>query len=468
MSEVWPDSFVSEASLTQNISVLRRALGEGANGEQFIQTIPKRGYVFTASVREVQDEDTKIIVETDSPVFRAAGENENGALTHHGAALTAETDVGQKPGLTEDGRHIGSRRTQGATLLAICGALLVLTLAFAPLWISSRRTGMDKNEVRSLAVLPFKHVSGEGADEALELGMADALIARLSHIRQISVRPTRAILKYTERGQDLLDAGRALGVDAVLDGTVQKSDDRVRVTVQLVSVRDGKHLWSETFDEQWTNIFALQDAVSNQVARSLALQITTEEREQIAKRHTRNTEAYEAYLKGRYFWNQRTPEGFKKGIEYFQQAIDIDPIYAQAYAGLADSYALLGVMGGVPGKEVYPKAKAAALKALEIDDTLGEAHASLAVIKFWYEWDFEGAEREFKRAIELNPNHSTAHHWYAFYLATGAGRPEEAIAEIKRAQELDPLSLIISTDVGSIYVYAGRYDEAIEWTAPHK
>ncbi len=379
MQTVWPDAIVEESNLSQNIFTLRKALGESPTKPKYIETIPRRGYRFIASVREV--------------------------------------------------------RYEGADLTGVA--------------------------VRSIAVLPFKPLGAKNGDEYLGLGLADALITRLSNIGQIVVRPTSSVRKYTGLEQDPVAVGRALRVESVLDGSLRRSGERIRVTVQLVSVRDGVPLWADRFDEKFTDIFVVEDSISERVAAALMLKLTGEDKKRLTKRYTENIEAFQLYLKGRYYWNKRTGQGLKKGIEYFQQAIEKDPTYALAYAGLADCYNLLSLYGVFPPKETMPRAKAAAMRALEIDNTLAEAHTSLAYAKLYYDWDWAGAKREFLRALELNPNYATAHHWYHEYL-TAMGWFEESHAEILQAQELDPLSLIISTDVGWGLYYARRYDQAIE------
>jgi tetratricopeptide (TPR) repeat protein len=251
-------------------------------------------------------------------------------------------------------------------------------------------------------------------------------------------------------------------VDSVLEGTVQKSGDRVRVTVQLVNVQDRHPLWAQSFDEKLTDLFTLQDAISEQVAQTMLVKLNVDEQQQLRKRDTENVEAYQEYLRGRYFWNKRNDEGLKKGLDHFQRAINLDSNYGQAYAGLADAYTLIAhyrIKPYAPG-ETFQKARAAAIKALDIDETLAEAHTSLAFIKTYYEHDLSGAESEFKRAIELNPDYATAHHWYSEYLAM-QGQEQEAMTEIKRAQELDPLSPVINTTLGERLYLARRYDEAI-------
>jgi DNA-binding winged helix-turn-helix (wHTH) protein/TolB-like protein len=311
-------------------------------------------------------------------------------------------------------------------------------------------------EKGTIAVLPFKLI-GTTADEYLGLGLADALITRLSNLRQVTVRPTSSIRKY-DGAHDPVSAGKELRVEWVLDGSLQKSGRRIRVTVQLLNVSDGVLRWAEKFDEKFTDIFEVEDSISERVASTLAVKLTGDEKRLLAKRYTENTKAYEAYLKGRYFFEKRTTEGCKKGIQYFQQAIEADPNYALAYAGVADCYITLNTL--FPSHEWNPSAERAALSALEIDTELAEAHASLGRVKT-HRLDWLGAEWEFKKAIELNPNYASAHAWYALYLGEW-GRADEALAEIKRAQALDPVSLIINSQFGSLLYVSRRYDEAVE------
>jgi TolB-like protein/Tfp pilus assembly protein PilF len=334
-------------------------------------------------------------------------------------------------------------------------------------WISreARRTeaagAATRTKLTSMAVLPFKPLVANDRDEYLEMGMVDVLITKLSNIRQLKVRSISTVRKYADLQQDPVAAGRELQVEAVLDGSIQRVGDRVRVTVRLLNVQDGTSLWADKFDEPFTNIFALQDSISERVAAALPLNLSGEEKARLARHYTENTEAFQLYLKGRYFWNKRTEEGFRKGIDYFSQAIRDDPNYALAYAGMSDCYALLSDSGVMTPKEGFPKAKEAATRALAIDEKLAEAHTSLGRVKRDYDWDWPGAEQEFKRAIELNPNYPSAHQWYAVYLSA-LGRHQEAIAEIKRALELDPLSLPVNSVTGRVLYLARQYDEAIE------
>lgn len=454
LERVWPGQYVEEGNLNRQISTLRNVLGDTADQPLYIATIPKVGYRFTASVREIREESSDIVIESHT-IARVVTEEE---LINDQNELESK----QAPhALLTDGEKQTNRK-QWWTFGIAAVFLVVLTLGFAYAWRS--RNSIEKNvraTPRSLAVLPFKPIGDADDEQYLGLGMADALITKLSNIKELNIRPTSAVRKYDTPEQNPVAAGRELRVDAVVQGSVQRIGERIRVTVQLVSVHDGAPLWAEKFDEQFTNIFAVQDRISEQVALALPLTLSTAEKEMLSKRYTANSEAYQLYVKGRYFSDKRTEEGLQKGLEYFQQAINLDANYALAYAGLADSNLLLAMYGALPPKDSLPKAKAMATKALEKDRDLAEAHISLAFARMTNDLDWSGAEVEFKRAIELNPNHATARHWYAEYLAA-VGRHDEAIVEIKRAQELDPVSLIIHTEVGRHFYYARQHDRAID------
>ncbi|MGB7921884.1 MAG: winged helix-turn-helix domain-containing protein [Pyrinomonadaceae bacterium] len=459
LKEVWRDQFVEESNLSQNIYLLRKALGEGANEHQYIETVPRRGYRFVADVREVRAA-ADAVTETDIILEQRTSAR----------ILISEEDELEKESAVEEKSFpalVGNtdRRSLLLRLLLIGFVVLACVAAFLYIWrlkAAKPAASAEGSMPGSMAVLPFKPLGAESSDELLGLGMADATIIKLSNLQQLPVLPTSAVFKYTGREHDPLAAGRELGVDAVLDGTVQHAGDRVRVTVQLISLRDGRTLWSAKFDEQFTNIFAVQDSISEQVAQALALQLTADERKQLTKRYTENTEAYQSYLMGLYFWNKRTKDGLNKAIDYFQQAIERDANYALAYAGLADSYHLIVYYGyeTPPATESYKKAKAAAAKALELDERLAEAHTAMAMIQANYDKDAAASEKSLKRALALNPSYATAHQRYAWVLL-GSGRLDEAIAEMRRAQQLDPVSLTINAALGSMFNFARRYDEAI-------
>ncbi len=334
-------------------------------------------------------------------------------------------------------------------------ALVVLALVIYHSWAQQPLPAMP---IKSIAVLPLKPLVADSRDESLEMGMADTLITRLSNLRQIIVRPMSAVRRYSGLEQDPVAAGREQGVDAVLDGSIQKSGERVRVTVRLISTADGQQLWADKFEDKFTDIFSVQDSISERVAAALAVKLSGEEKKQLTKRYTENAEAYQLYLKGRYFASKWTPEGFKKGIEYLNLAIAIDPNYALAYDGLAYCYYNSFY---IPFKEAMTKGREFAKRALEIEPTLAEAHVSLGLINTWLDYDWPAAEREFKKAIDLKPNYASAHLWYGVYLSY-LERSAESIAEIKRAIELDPLSAEANTGLGVVLFYARRYDEANE------
>ena len=442
MTRLWPDSFVEEGTLTRNISDLRKALGEVPGGERYIETVPKHGYRFTPQVAVVSSEATPLIIEKRSrPITQQDVSQE---------LLPVRVKIGR-----QRRRLLRHRMAAGFTL-----AVAISAGAFAGYRFVGRSTETRILAVRSMAVLPFTSLGEDRGDEYLELGMADALITRLTNVKHIVVRPSSSVLKYNQPGRDAVGVGRELGVDAVLEGRVQRSAERVRVTAQLVSMKDGMPLWADTFDEKFTDIFSLQDSISQQIVQTLALNLTGEEQRLLTRRYTENIDAYEAYVKGRFWWNKRYDEGFRKAVDYFDQAIALDPDYALPYAGLADCYAIMSPYNLLSPEESYRKAKAAATKALEIDDRLAEAHTSLAHLRWLYEWDWTGAEAEFKRAIDLNASYPTAHQWYSVYLSAMA-RHDEAIARAKRAYELDSLSLPIIRDLARAYYQARQYDQAI-------
>jgi len=452
MNLIWGDTAVEENNLAQNIFTLRKAFDEKPNQHRFIVTIPGRGYQFVPDVKEFSD-------------GRVDPENEERArLAEENPEEEKAAEITENHSSPPD-RAATAPRRQLSKFFIIFAVLLCFAGVGGYFWRireNPRGANIETQEIKTIAVLPFKSLISENADESLEIGIADALITKLGSAKQIVVRPTSAIIKYSASAeQDALVIGRQLKVDAVLDGKIQKAGDKIRVTAQLLRVADGSSLWAGTFDEKYTDIFRVQDSISEQIAKTLALKLDAAERKLLVKRDTDNVEAYEAYLKGRYFWNKRTEEGLKKSVEFFEQAIRLDSGYASAYAGMSNSYALLGFYNYLSPNEAWTKSKTAATQALKLDDSLAEAHAALALVKDDYELDWAGAEEQYRRAIELNPNYPTVRQWYAWHLL-GVGRNEEALAQLKRAQELDPTSLSINTAVATFYYFTEDYDRAIE------
>ena len=316
--------------------------------------------------------------------------------------------------------------------------------------------------IRSLAVLPLDNLSGDASQNYFADGMTDELITDLAQISALRVISRTSVMVYKGARKPLPQIARELNVDAVVEGTVLRSGDQVRITAQLIEASTDKHLWSQSYEGELRDTLALQNRVASAIADQIRINLTPQEQAALKNVKVVNPEAYESYLKGRYFWNKRTADGLKVALAYFNQAIEEDPKYAQAYSGLADTYALLGdwQYAVMTPKEAFPKAKAAAIKALELDSALGEAHNSLAFVLDGFDWDLDSGGKEFRRAIELNPGYATAHHWYAWHLSL-LGRYDEAIAEMRKAENLDPLSLIINADLAELLVLAHSYDESI-------
>jgi TolB-like protein/cytochrome c-type biogenesis protein CcmH/NrfG len=312
-----------------------------------------------------------------------------------------------------------------------------------------------------VAVLPFVNASANPDTEYLSDGVTESVISKLSQLPNLRVRARATMFRYKGKEADPQKVGQDLRVRAVVSGRLLQRGDTVIVQAELIDVVKGSQLWGGQYNRKAANVFVLQEDLSKEISEKLRLRLTSEEKQRLTKRYTENTEAYELYLKGRYYWNKRTEEGLKKGIDYFQQALTKDSNYGLAYAGLSDSYSTLQGYGLLPPKEAMPRAEEAAKRALETDETLGEAHAALAKVRFWYSWDASGAEREYTRALQLDPSLAVTHFSYAEYLSW-RGRFPESIAEIRRAQELDPLSLIINAGVGFAFYQARRYDQATD------
>jgi serine/threonine-protein kinase len=379
--------------------------------------------------------------------------------------LQRDVDSGVRANTTQEIAETHTSSLQGFIKIAkphwltamVALAVLLITVAGFAYFTSS-----NKRSINSLAILPFVNATSDPNTEHLSEGITESLINNLSQVPQLRVMARSTVFSFNGKDLDSREVGSDLGVDAVVTGRVTQLADTLVIQVDLVDVSSGAQIWGERFNRKLTDVVTMQGEISREISEKLHLRMTDEERSRVSKRHTINAEAYQLYLKGRYHWNKRTQVGLEKSIEYFTEALEKDPAYAQAYAGIADSYNILARFNFVRPQDAYPKARAAATKALEIDETLAEAHSSLAVVKMDYEWDLPGAEREFKRAIELNPGYPSAHQWYGLMLMS-RGRTEEALAETKRAQQLDPLSLIVDMGVGGLYIYARRFDEAIAY-----
>jgi len=470
MEAVWPDSIVEENNLAQAISKLRHVFGETPASESYIVTVPGRGYRFAAEVKE----QTADAVSTASKVRQADEVVPRRAL----AADHART---QTQGYEPTRAGLGRERDQGPAehrWLLAAAILAVVMLSLAALFFVRYRPSSPvppagkassapaRIPEKSIAVLPFEPLGQDTNDGLLGLGMADAVIGKMSNLKGLVVLPTSAVSKYQGPANDPLAAGRALGVDAILSGTVQRSGDRVRATVQLVHVASGRTIWSEKFDQTFTDIFGIQDSISNSVVRSLALNLTTDEQKQLRKHYTTNPAAYDSYLMGLYFWNKRSKDGLEKAIDYFGQAVARDPNFALAYALMSDCYYLQHYYGYNRQPDRLQNAKAAAERALLLDDTIAEAHVALAMVQFYQkgdqhaESDHQAGIDSLRRAIALNPNLAIAHQRYAWCLCA-FGHLDEAVREMKRAQELDPLSPTNNTALGIVLAFARQYREAL-------
>ena len=430
MNGVWSDTFVEEGNLTQTISVLRKALGENPGEHRFIVTESGKGYRFVAPVTQL-----------------------NGHVARHIAQGPSTPEVASAPGKPY-----------------LIGLVTILAIAVvAGLFYFLNRTTATQDPstlgVKSIAVLPFHGIEADDDNNVLGIGMADAVIARLSRIKSVVVRQTGNLLRSSDATPEAVRIGRQINVDAVLEGSIQKADGRIRVAVRLFRVGDGSLVWAENFDERETDIFVLQDTIAERVARSLSLQLSTDEAKNINRRSTDNLEAYHLYNKGRFFWNRRSNDDLRKSVRLYEQAIAKDPNFALAYAGIAESYVLLQKYSDVYTSDAFPKAKDAAEKALALDPNLAEGHAALALYKEQYEWNWPDAEEEFKKAIASNPNYATAHQWYGEFLAF-RGRIDESVAEIENAFQLDPLSLSTNTARAFPYLADRRYAEVLEKLGP--
>ncbi len=399
MGALWRDSFVEESNLAKQISRLRKILN--SDGEQFIETLPKHGYRFSADLR-----------------------------------LTIP--VAEEPPILE------RRPLKGSTFLYL-----------------SRETASPTEKIKSIAVLPLKPLNAGEKNKVLGLGLADALITKLGSLKQIVVRPTSAVAWVADAPADPMETGRKLGVDAVLEGAIQESEGRLRISARLIRTDSGMQLWAENFDEPANEIFALQDALSNKIAKTLAFEITHTENKLFVRRGTDNTEAYEKYLRGRFYQSQNTPSSLNRSIEFYEQAIALDPNFAEAHADIADAHIILFNFGVRPAAETILQARESVNRALQLDPDLSRAHMSLALIQFLIDHNWTEAEKSLERAIALNPNNADAYHRHAYFLMQ-LGRFDESLQKAEKARELNPLSNIVQNNIAMTYLYARRYPEAIK------
>ncbi len=438
---VWQDSFVEETNLTHNIYLLRKTLKELGEPD-LIKTVPRRGYRFAGEVRRVEPAN-EITFEREIVERSLITEISEDALKDFGLRETPKLPPAKKS------------KTQ-FVLISILIAGVVLSAAFMVWWFGQSSGKSAFSDIKSIAVLPLKSFTPDAENEPLRWRITDALITKLGNLEQITVRPTNSVLPFAADDQNALEAGKALQVDAVLDGRVQVENDRLRVTLQLISVKNGEQIWAEQFDGKANEILALQDLIADRLRGKFEF----EESDRFKRAPTENSEAYEAYLKGRYLWNQRTAESYWKALEFFQSSVEADPNFAPGYTGIADCYYLLNQRGALPADEAFQKAETAARKALEIDPSLAEAHVSLGTVSALYYWRWEEANSYFRRAVELNPNYPDAYARLGMNLTT-MGKFEEGLAALKEAERLDPTSLNIAIYLGVNFYFSGQNEQAI-------
>jgi len=432
ITHIWGhDVFIeSEHGINTAIRKIRQALRDNPDKPRFVQTVVGRGYRFIAPIENFShpDAESPEVVDSTSP----------GEASQDAKARRAPWD----------------RWLAGSVVLA-------LVLAVGTYYLRSQtRRWQGYRQIRSLAVLPLQNLSGDPAQEYFADGITDALITGLSRIGSLRVISRTSVMRYKRSAKPLPEIARDLNVDAVIEGAVIRSGSRVRVTAQLIEAQSDRHLWADEYDYELRDVLTLQSDAAKAIANEIRVKLTPMEQQRLAARHPVKPEALDEYLKGRSFWGQRTEQGMRKAIEHFQSAIGRDPDYAMAYCGLADSYSILGVYTYVSPTEAFPKAKVAALKALELDDDLAEAHVSMGIVLERLDWDWDGVDTHQRRAIELDPGYATAHHWRSYHLGV-MGRFDEGIQEMGLAWRLDPFSLPINTSYGTAFLYARRYDDAL-------
>jgi TolB-like protein/DNA-binding winged helix-turn-helix (wHTH) protein/Tfp pilus assembly protein PilF len=434
-TKLWPQTIVDfDHGLNKAISKIREALGDSSENPRFVETVARRGYRFLGAV--------------------AVGDEKRTEPSASDLTTTSASAIFLAPTLVQGARNFVWR------LLAVGFAVAFATAASSALY---HKIYSSPKTISSLAVLPLENLTGDASQDYLADGMTDELTTRLAQISTLRVISRTSAMTYKYVHRPLSEIASALNVDAVVEGSVSRTGEQVHVNAQLIDARSDRHIWAESYDENTRDVLSLQSNVARAIAEQIRVTMKPQEQATLWKTQTLNPDAYQTYLKGRYFWNQRTRDGLQTAIDYFTRAVSIDPAFAEAYAGLADSYAVAGdwKYGVDSPQHAFVKATTAAAKALALDDTLGEAHASLAFALDLYAWDWQAAETEYKRAIKLNPNYATAHQWYSWHLIM-MGRDTEAMVELKKALNLDPLSLIINADLADALCVAGRFDEAVE------
>jgi TolB-like protein/DNA-binding winged helix-turn-helix (wHTH) protein/Tfp pilus assembly protein PilF len=440
--KLWPaDTFVDfDHGLNKAINKIRDALSDSAESPRFVETVSRRGYRFLAEVKAAD------AAPTPSPEFPIQPQPPQVSPDRPDLA-------GKQPPPPEHVPRSLVWKVSAFVLVALIASLAVWKFHFSK---------SPPSVIRSLAVLPMESLSSDPSQDYFADGMTDELISDLGQISALRVISRTSVMGYKHARKPLPQIARELNVDALVEGSVLRSGDQIRITAQLIEAASDKHLWSQSYEGELRDTLALQNKVARAIADQIQIKLNPQEQAVLKSVKVVNPQAYESYLKGRYFWNKRTADGLKVALAYFNEAIDEDPKYAQAYSGLADTYALLGdwQYAVMTPKEALPKAKAAAVKALELDGALGEAHNSLAFCLDAFDWNLDSAGKEFRYAIELNPSYATAHHWYAWHLSV-LGRFDEALVEMRKAENLDPLSLIINADLAELLAIAHFYDESI-------
>jgi TolB-like protein/DNA-binding winged helix-turn-helix (wHTH) protein/Tfp pilus assembly protein PilF len=433
---IWRDAFVEESNLAKQISSLRKIFD--SNGERFIETLPKHGYRFSAEINRIVQPIEETILEKH---------------TIKRLTVRVKEDLDDAPlALPPAGRKISTR-----AMLAICG-LGVLAIATG-FWYWSKLSIPTK--INSIAVLPLKSLTAEENNKALGLGLADALITKIGSLRVISVRPTSAVVKFAETDADALEIGKKLNVDAVLEGTIQQSEGRLRINARLLKTSNGEQIWAENFDQPASEIFALQDALSNKIAKTLAFELNKSQFAELASRPTENAEAFEKYLRGRFYQSQNNEQGLTRSIEFYEQAIALDAGFAEPYAGIADAYLILYNFSLRPTDEMIPKVKQNLSRAMQLNPNLSQAYLTAAQLAFLYEHDGEKAGKFYQKSVELNPNNADAFLRYGYFL-TSLGRFDEALVQLEKSRELNPISSIVQANIGLVYLSRRDYPAAIE------